>query len=104
MVWMSFPDAASARLAVQTLIGKRLAACAQLLDGASSVYRWKGKMEHSSECLVVLKTTKELLSRLTREAEKLHPYEVPEILAVDATHGSMSYMTWVAEECRPLDD
>lgn len=73
----------------------RLAACAQILPGMRSVYRWKGAVEQSDEILLVIKSRRELFDQIRHEIEKLHPYEVPEIVALPIVDGLQSYLDWI---------
>jgi periplasmic divalent cation tolerance protein len=88
------PDRESADRIAAALVEDRLAACAQVLPGLSSVYRWQGRVERSEELLLIVKTThpEECILRL----EALHPYEVPEAVILEVTGGSEAYLNWAA--------
>jgi len=79
------------------LVEERLAACATVVPGAVSLYRWKGEMEHADEAMLLLKTTGPALAGLEERLIELHPYESPEFIAVLAESVSETYGTWVAE-------
>ncbi len=79
------------------LIDKRLIACANLMPQVRSLYLWKGKIADQKECLLILKSTRELFPALQMEVEKLHTYSVPEIIALPIIDGSRNYLNWVAE-------
>jgi periplasmic divalent cation tolerance protein len=64
----------------------------------TSVYRWQGAVEEAEEVLVMMKTRPELVERLTARAVEMHPYEVPELLALPVAGGLAAYCRWVAEE------
>jgi periplasmic divalent cation tolerance protein len=81
-----------------TLVEERLAACANVLPGVSSVFRWKGEVSREAEVFVVLKTTAARLTDLRRRLVELHPYEVPEMLAFDVREGHTPYLEWVRAE------
>ena len=98
VVLMTAPDADSGRRIARTLVDERLIACANVLPGVTSVYRWQGGVEEAAEVLVVMKTRPELLERLFARAAGLHPYEVPELLALPVAGGLEAYCRWVAEE------
>ncbi|HEX8907058.1 MAG TPA: divalent-cation tolerance protein CutA [Longimicrobiaceae bacterium] len=98
VVLMTAPDADAARRISRALVDERLIACANLLPGVTSVYRWEGKVEEAGEVLVVMKTRAALLPRLLARAAELHPYEVPELLALEVTEGLPAYCRWVMEE------
>ena len=80
------------------LVEERLAACANLVPGVSSVFRWKGEVQRETETLVVLKTTTSRLGELRRRLVELHPYEVPEMIALDVREGHPPYLEWVRAE------
>jgi periplasmic divalent cation tolerance protein len=98
VVLMTAPDAQTARSMARALVEERLIACASLVPGVTSVYRWRGAVEEAAELLVVMKTRPALLERLFARAAELHPYEVPELLAVPVAGGLAAYCRWVAEE------
>ena len=85
----------------QGLIEKRLAACVNVVAGVRSIYRWRGAVEEASECLLVIKSRRELFNQLRSEVERLHSYEVPELLALAVTDGSPPYLSWLDRELRP---
>ena len=95
LVFCTFPDAASARQIGTVLIEKQLAACVNLIPGVDSVYRWQGKVENASEVLAVFKTTAALYPVFERELAGLHPYEVPEIIAMEPAAVAESYGSWL---------
>ena len=95
---MTAPDADTARRIARTLVDERLIACANLLPGVTSIYRWQGATEEAAEVLVVMKTRPGLLDRLFARAAALHPYEVPELLALPVAGGLEAYCRWEAEE------
>ena len=90
-------DADAAALA-RTLVDERLAACVNILPAMTSVYRWKGAVEHDREQQLVIKTTAERVPALEARIHTLHPYELPEFLVLPASGGSTAYMTWVADQ------
>lgn len=92
------PDADAARRIAECLIAERLAACASVLPGMRSVYRWHGTVEHADEALLLIKTSRGCLAALTERVLALHPYELPELVAVEAAGGSAAYLDWVAAE------
>jgi periplasmic divalent cation tolerance protein len=98
IVFSTFPDESSARKAAGRLVEGRLAACVNILPGLSSVYRWQGKLETSSEVLLIIKTTDAVYPQLESGLKACHPYELPEIIAVGAETGLPDYLSWVAQE------
>ena len=98
IVFSTFPNEDSARATASTLVESGLAACASILPGLTSVYRWQGKIEEASEALLMIKTTAEAYPRLESSLKACHPYELPEIIAVGADAGLPGYLDWVAQE------
>jgi periplasmic divalent cation tolerance protein len=92
------PDADSAARLAETLVAERLAACVNVMPGLRSVYRWRGAIEHSDEMLLLIKTTRPRLAALSARVLELHPYELPEVVAVEVAGGLSAYLDWVAEQ------
>ena len=92
------PDRASADRIASALVEERLAACVTLLPGVQSVYRWEGRVERAEEVQLLVKTTRDRFDALRRRLPGLHPYEVPELLALEARDGLPAYMEWIARE------
>lgn len=97
LVLCTFPDAAVARQIGTVLIEKQYAACVNLIPGVESIYRWQGKVEQESEVLALIKTSTDALPTLEKELSDLHPYDVPEIVAIDPAHVSGPYAKWVLD-------
>jgi len=81
----------------RSLVEENLAACANIIGPARSMYRWQGKVEDAREYLIMIKTRTSLTSRVERAVRKLHSYEVPEIIALTITAGSAPYLEWISE-------
>jgi periplasmic divalent cation tolerance protein len=79
----------------RALIASRLAACVSLIPAVQSCYRWKGEIETAVECLAVIKSSRGLFASLSSAIERLHPYDVPEILALPVVEGSQNYLSWM---------
>ncbi len=79
------------------LVSERLAACANLLPGVASTYRWQGAVERAAETLLIVKTTRERLEALTERVRALHSYTVPEVVALPVVGGNPAYLRWVEE-------
>lgn len=94
------PDADTARRIATALVSERLAACVNLLPGMRSIYRWEGRIEDAEEVQLQIKTTRTRLEALQRRLTALHPYAVPELIAVEAVGGLPAYLDWVATESR----
>lgn len=80
------------------LVDERLAACVNLVPGARSIYRWQGQLCDEVETLAIVKTTTERVDELTARLVSLHPYEVPEVIAVPISAGYAPYLAWIAAE------
>jgi len=98
IVLTNLPDRAAAMKLAQELVAKRLAACVNVLAECTSVYRWKGEIEHAVEVPVLIKTRMERYAEVEAVIRELHPYELPEIVAVPAVRGLEQYLQWVADE------
>jgi len=81
-----------------TVLNSRLAACAQILGPIHSTYWWKGKVEEAGEWLLMMKTRQDLFAALEKEIRTVHPYEVPEIIALPIVAGSVPYLEWIQAE------
>jgi periplasmic divalent cation tolerance protein len=79
----------------KALVESRTAACVNIVPGAKSVFWWQGAIESANECLLVIKSTRELFAALQRTLEKVHSYEIPEIIAVQVVDGSANYLKWI---------
>ena len=88
-----------ARSIGRTLVTARLAACAQVVPGLTSIYTWEDNLQQETEVQLVLKTTDTAWPLLRDKLAKLHPYDTPEIIAVEVTHASYDYASWIRENC-----
>ena len=82
----------------KTLFEKKLSACTQIIGPITSVYRWKGNMEKSKEWLCIAKSKKSHYKKIERAIKEIHPYELPEIIAVPIIEGSNGYFNWMKKE------
>ena len=98
------PDPESASTIARTLVDERLAACVSQLPGVASTYRWQGAVETASEVLLLIKTTDDRMDALAARLRQLHPYELPELVAVEVRAGLPDYLAWVAAQTSPRDD
>ena len=98
LVITNLPDRDAAMKLAAGIVGERLAACVNVLAGCTSVYRWKGAVEEAQEVPVLIKTNGARYSELELAIRRLHPYEVPEIIALRVADGLPEYLAWVAEE------
>ncbi|RME07444.1 MAG: divalent-cation tolerance protein CutA [Anaerolineae bacterium] len=98
-VLITAPDEQSANALAEALVSERLAACVNILPGLTSVYRWQGEVQREGEILLLAKTQKALLDsgEFVRRVKALHPYEVPEVIALPIVAGAADYLAWVEE-------
>lgn len=96
LVLCTCPDQDSAQTIAEHLIDQKLAACVNMLPGITSIYSWQGKRESAQELLLVIKTTKAVYGTLEKTITKLHPYELPEIIAVNIENGNAGYLNWIS--------
>jgi periplasmic divalent cation tolerance protein len=85
---------ADAERMARALVEGRLAACVNVVPGVRSFYRWKGEVDSGVEFLLIVKTSRDLFPALRAEMEKLHPYELPELLALPVVAGAENYLSW----------
>ena len=97
------PDQETALGLAESLVSERLAACVSLVPGLTSVYRWEGQIQRDSEVLLLIKTLEERVGALGARLRQLHPYEVPEIIALPVTEGLNDYLSWVSTCVRKQD-
>jgi periplasmic divalent cation tolerance protein len=100
LVFTTLPSADKAAEIAKLLVEEKLVACANLLPAVRSIYRWQGKLHDENEVLVLLKTRAEHLERLKLRLLEIHPYEVPEVLAVPIESGYQPYLDWLAGETK----
>jgi periplasmic divalent cation tolerance protein len=91
------PNEETAAKISRTLVTEKLAACCNIIPGLRSIYRWKSEICDDAEYLLVIKTRAEVYERLEKRIQELHPYEVPEILALTVNQGLSNYLKWVDE-------
>lgn len=98
VVLVTAPDAETGARVARTLLEDHLVACANLLPQVRSLYRWEGRVEDEPEVLLVLKTRSALVDALSERVREVHPYDVPEVIALPVTAGHAPYLKWVLEE------
>ena len=97
VVFVTTPDVVVAERIGRTVVDENLAACANILPGIRSIYRWEGAIEDTAEVLLLVKTTAARVEALRARVIELHPYEVPEFLAVDVSSAHAPYLDWMRE-------
>ena len=98
IVFCTIDSADAARTLARKLVQDRLAACVNIIENVTSVYKWEGRVEEDAEFLLVIKTQDSRAGDLTARIEELHPYDVPEILCWPVQEGSKPYLDWVVAE------
>ncbi len=101
IVLSTCPDAPTASRLARTLVDERLAACVNVIGGVASTYRWQGEVRVDDEVLLVIKTMADRFEALQARLVALHPYDVPEVLAIEPVAGAAPYLAWLERETRP---
>ena len=97
LVYSTVPDRDTGLKIADALVEYKLAACVSLLPGLVSTYRWKGDIQHDDECLLMIKTRRADYRAVESNLRQLHPYELPEIIAVPLTDGLPDYISWILD-------
>lgn len=97
VVLITAPSAEKAAELGRAIVEERLAACANIVPGVRSIYRWEGKVCDDAEVLMVVKTQQALFDRLEARVKALHPYDCPEIIALPIVRGHAPYLQWIAD-------
>ncbi len=91
-------DGAEAEKLARHLVERRLAACVSIVPAVRSFYRWKGDVQDEQELLLIIKASRGSLSALRKEIEKLHSYDLPQLVAIPIVDGSPDYLAWLERE------
>jgi periplasmic divalent cation tolerance protein len=95
---------ADAERIASTLVEERLAACVNVIGGLRSIYRWQGSVQRDDEVLLVIKTTRARFGELRQRLLAEHPYDVPELIALDVADGALPYLDWIRSETTAAPD
>ncbi len=95
IVFCTVPDTEVGSRLAEALVEEGLAACVNLLPGLTSIYRWEGKLHKDGEALLLIKTRADRFGQLAARIRQLHPYELPEIVAVPLNEGLPEYLDWI---------
>ena len=98
LILSTCPDRDAAEEIAAKLVESELAACVNIVPGITSIYRWQGNIEKDQEVLLLIKTAHSRSADLQQALAELHPYDVPEIIALPIEHGHLPYIEWV-EQC-----
>ena len=99
-VYVTHTDADAARALGRKLVEEGLAACANILPGMQTVYRWQGRIVEGSEAVMIVKTRADLVAAVQARIVTQHPYEGPCVAALPVTDGSADYLAWISRSCR----
>ena len=100
VAFSTFPSAEVAAEVARALVGEQLAAGVNLVPNVRSIYRWQGAIEDATETLAVIKTTEDRLAAMQARLVALHPYDVPEVIALPIAGGHAAYLAWVTDATR----
>lgn len=97
LVYCTCPDESVGHSIASRIVEKGLAGCVNIVPGLTSIYKWEGEMKSGTEILLLIKTPADRCAALTRELTDIHPYELPEIIAVPITSGHQPYLDWIKD-------
>lgn len=100
LVLTNVPDVALARALAQQLVEQRLAACVNILPAVQSIYQWQGTVEQADEITLLIKTEQARYAQLEAAIKAMHPYQVPEIIALPIVAGLSAYLDWIENETK----
>lgn len=100
LILTNVPDADTAKAIARRIVEEHLAACVNILPAVQSVYRWQGEVEEAAEVTLLAKTMQSRYAELENAIRALHPYDVPEIIALPIVDGLPSYLDWIAQETK----
>jgi periplasmic divalent cation tolerance protein len=101
IVFCTCADNETASRLARALVDERLAACVNAVPGVVSTYRWNDAIHNDNEVLLLIKTTADRLDAMQARLLELHPYEIPEVLAIEPIAGAAPYLAWLDRETRP---
>ncbi len=103
LVYITAGTAEEARRIGVALVEERLAACANVIDGMRSIYRWEGRMQNDEEAVLIAKTSEDLLDALTERVKALHSYEIPCVVGIPIVGGNADFLDWIGAETTRSD-
>ena len=103
LIYCTCPTESVAHAIARVLVGEGLAACVHCLAGGLSIYRWQGQVEEAREHTLLIKAPASRYQALESRIRELHPYELPEIIAIPLSAGLPAYLRWVQEACMGTD-
>lgn len=100
VILCTVPDEETALKISRALVDEKLSACCNIVPGLRSIYFWQGKICDDSEMLLIIKSRQDVCPTLQKKIRELHPYEIPEIIALPIRMGSLDYLKWMDENVR----
>ena len=100
LVLCTCPNTTVAKEIAECLVNAELAACVNIIPNIMSVYRWQGKIECDQEVQLMIKTTSTHFNQITDKIRQLHPYDTPEIIALNIQQGDERYLNWIKESLK----
>ena len=104
VVISTVPDKDTGQKIARAILSKRLAACVTMMSASQSLYWWQGKISQEQEHMLFIKSTDRLYPSLEKMILQLHPYEIPEVIALPAVRGFSQYLDWITEETSSRGD
>lgn len=98
LAYVTAEDREEAGMLAETIVGERLAACANILGTITSVYHWEGEVEQGQEVALLFKTRRDLLEALTARVRELHSYDCPCVVALPVEGGNAAFLQWISDE------
>ena len=98
LIYSTFPSKDEAIRVGRVLVEEQLAACVNIFEPMTAIYRWQGNLEEAGEAAMLIKTRANLEARVLAQVERLHPYEKPALLVLDVSGGSNDYIAWIFEQ------
>jgi periplasmic divalent cation tolerance protein len=102
LILCTCPNQNSAEIIAKHLVSQHLAACVNIMPGLTSVYQWQGEIETAQEHLLIIKSQQQQFAVIEKAIKTIHPYQLPEIIAVAIEQGSAEYLKWI-DLCLPTD-
>lgn len=99
-LYVTTANSSEAQTIARTLVGERLAACANVLGEARSFYWWNGEVQDDNEVVLVLKTRRDLVDAATQRIKALHSYDCPCVVALDIAGGNADFLNWIVKETK----
>jgi periplasmic divalent cation tolerance protein len=101
MIYITAGSKDEAAMIGKALVKSRLAACVNIIENMNSMYMWNGKLQDDEEAILIAKTTKECVSDLIKEVNKLHSYDCPCIVSLSVSDGNPAFLKWISDEVQP---